>query len=164
MITDAYPDAKVVASPSTRAHIEDTIEGKVAYWGPVLGENDRQKTVLPETIDGDTLSVDGMELEIVGLEGHDPKHTFVWIPSAKTVTGGVRLPEGLSIDAEGDECAPGRYTNRVDARATRKATMVLARLLRFVVSAVLGALYVAGFGVFDDTYVRVTEIVCPGTE
>ena len=97
VITDAYPDAKVVASPSTLAHIEETIEGKVSYWGPILGENAPKKTVVPETIDGDTLMVDGKKLQIVGLNGHDPKHTYVWISSEKTVTGGVLLYEGIHV-------------------------------------------------------------------
>ncbi len=97
VITAAYPDAEVLASPRTLAHIEDTVEGKLSYWGPILGENAPQATVVPEGIESDTLTVDGQELKIVGLNGHDPKHTYVWIPSTKTVAGGVLLYEGVHV-------------------------------------------------------------------
>ena len=97
VISKAYPEANVVASPSTLSHIERTIKGKLSYWGPILGENAPEETVLPKPIDGDTIIVDGKELRVVGLDGHDPKHTFVWIPSAKTVAGGVVVYEGVHV-------------------------------------------------------------------
>lgn len=97
VIRAAYPDVKIVASPSTVAHIEETIARKVTYWGPILGENAPQETVVPEVLTGDTLHIDGQTIKIVGLEGHDPKHTFVWIPSIKTVTGGVVVYEGIHV-------------------------------------------------------------------
>jgi len=97
VITAAYPDAEVVASPSTVSHINKTLKAKVSYWGPVLAENAPTKTITPNVLDGDTLSVDGEELKIVGLEGHDPNHTFVWIPGLKTVTGGVVIYEGVHV-------------------------------------------------------------------
>ncbi len=97
VITDAYPDAKVLASPTTLAHITKTIDRKVSYWGPILGKNAPQKIIVPEVIKGNSLSVDGERLEIIGLNGHDPKHTFVWMPSVKTIAGGVNIFEGMHV-------------------------------------------------------------------
>jgi glyoxylase-like metal-dependent hydrolase (beta-lactamase superfamily II) len=89
LITAAYPDAKVLASAQTQNYIKKSMDAKNAYWGPILKENAPQKLVVPEVMTSDTLLVDGEQVKIVGLEGHDPKHTFVWIPSSKTVLGGV---------------------------------------------------------------------------
>ncbi|EGM77396.1 Zn-dependent hydrolase, glyoxylase [Rheinheimera sp. A13L] len=89
LITAAYPDAKVLASAQTQNYIKKSMDAKNAYWGPILKENAPQKLVVPEVMTSDTLLVDGEQVKIVGLKGHDPKHTFVWIPSSKTVLGGV---------------------------------------------------------------------------
>lgn len=89
VITAAYPDAKVLASAPTQSYIKKSMDGKKAYWGPILKENAPQKLVVPEVLKGDTLLVDGEQVKVVGLDGHDPKHSFVWVPSSKTVLGGV---------------------------------------------------------------------------
>ena len=97
VIMAAYPNAKVVASPSTVSHIKKTLQAKVSYWAPILAENAPTKTITPNLLEGDTLTVDGHELKIIGLNGHDPKHTFVWIPALKTATGGVVVYEGVHV-------------------------------------------------------------------
>lgn len=89
VITAAYPNAKVLASAETKNHIKKSMEGKKAYWGPILKQNAPQQLVVPEVLTGDTLLIDGEQVKVVGLAGHDPKHSFVWIPSSKTVLGGV---------------------------------------------------------------------------
>jgi len=97
VITAAYPDAKVVASKETLKHINKTIEKKISYWSPILGENAPKQTVIPKLIEGDTLTVDGESLKVVGLNGPDPKHSYVWIPSLQTVTGGVMVYENVHV-------------------------------------------------------------------
>ena len=39
VIQGAYPDARIVASPATVEKIAKTMEGKKAYWGPILEDN-----------------------------------------------------------------------------------------------------------------------------
>ncbi len=94
-ITEAFPKAKVLISPTTQAYIKKSIQPKLDYWGPILKENAPQALVLPEVVETDTLLVDGQEIKIIGLDGHDPKHTYLWIPSTKTVLGGVLLYENM---------------------------------------------------------------------
>lgn len=91
VITAAYPSAKVVSSPSTQDYIKATMAPKKAYWGPILKDNAPETLLLPDVLNGDTMLVDGEEVKVMGLEGHDPKHSFVWIPSTKTVLGGVSV-------------------------------------------------------------------------
>jgi glyoxylase-like metal-dependent hydrolase (beta-lactamase superfamily II) len=97
VIAKAYPKAKIVASAPTIAHIKATVKGKVSYWGPILAENAPQETIVPQRLTGDSINVDGEALKIVGLSGHDPKHTFVWIPSLETVAGGVSIYENVHV-------------------------------------------------------------------
>ncbi len=108
VITDAYPEAEIVASAETLAHIRKTIDRKISYWGPILGENAPRKSVVPSLLKSDTLTVDGEELKIIGLNGEDPKHTFVWIPSIKTVTGGVIVYENMHVWMADNQTAESR--------------------------------------------------------
>lgn len=97
VITAAYPIAKVVSTANTQAYIKASKEPKKAYWGPILKENAPQTLVVPEVLQGDTLLIDGEKVQVVGLDGHDPKHTFVWIPSSKTMLGGVVVFNNMHV-------------------------------------------------------------------
>ncbi|MGB0893745.1 MAG: MBL fold metallo-hydrolase [Parashewanella sp.] len=88
VIKQAFPNVKVYATKETLKHIKATVQKKLDFWGPKLGMNAPAKIVMPELLKGDTLTVDGEKLKVVGLNNH-PKRTFVWIPSIKAVVGGV---------------------------------------------------------------------------
>ena len=75
----AFPDAKVVASEPTVRHIKETVDGKLAYWGPKLGADAPARTVVPEVLAGNNLTLEGRKLEINGLDGAQPDRSFVWI-------------------------------------------------------------------------------------
>jgi glyoxylase-like metal-dependent hydrolase (beta-lactamase superfamily II) len=85
-LTRAYPNAKILATPQTIAHIEKSREAKLAYWGPILKHTAPTRTLMPEALQGDHLMLEGQTLQLIG---HDPKHTSLWIPSIKAVVGGV---------------------------------------------------------------------------
>lgn len=88
VIQQAFPKAKVYATQETLNHINATLQKKLDFWGPKLGTNGPKDVVIPEVLKGDSFTVDGQEIKIVGLEKH-AKRTFVWIPSIKSVVGGV---------------------------------------------------------------------------
>lgn len=90
-IKAAFPNAKVLATPQTVAAIKASKDGKLAFWGPVLKENAPEALIVPEPLDGDSLTVDGKTLKVVGLDGPSPDRTFVWIPSEKAVLGGISV-------------------------------------------------------------------------
>lgn len=85
-LTRAFPKAKVLATPQTIAYIEKSRELKLAYWGPILKDTSPARTLVPEALQGDHLTLEGQTLQLIG---HDPKHTSLWIPSIKAVVGGV---------------------------------------------------------------------------
>ncbi|MFV3315577.1 MBL fold metallo-hydrolase [Pseudomonas sp. NY15374] len=96
-LTQAFPDAKVVASAATVAHIRQTMDAKLAYWGPQMGADKPAKLVLPQVLAGNRLELEGQALEVVGLDGPQPDRSFVWIPSIKAVVGGVVVSENIHV-------------------------------------------------------------------
>ncbi|MDO5103066.1 MAG: MBL fold metallo-hydrolase [Lautropia sp.] len=88
-LKDAFPDARVLATAQTVEHIQKTKDGKLAYWGPQMGNNAPAYLVVPEVLQGDTLTLEGQSLKVVGLDGPAPERTVLWIPSIKTIVGGV---------------------------------------------------------------------------
>lgn len=93
----AFPAARVLATPQTIAHIRATGDQKLKVWGPKLGADAPKTIVVPEPVGGDTLSVDGQPLRIVGLDGPTPDRTFVWIPSLRAVVGGIPVVGGEHV-------------------------------------------------------------------
>ncbi|MDZ4018231.1 MBL fold metallo-hydrolase [Pseudomonas sichuanensis] len=96
-LTQAFPKARVVASAATVAHIRNTMDAKLAYWGPQMGADKPAKLVVPQVLDGNQLKLEGQALEVVGLDGPQPDRSFVWIPSIKAVVGGVVVSEHIHV-------------------------------------------------------------------
>lgn len=93
----AFPEAKIVATPQTIAHIQETKDEKLKVWGPQLGANAPKTIIVPQPLIGDTLMLEGQPLKVIGLNGPTPDRTFVWIPSSRTVAGGVPVAWGEHV-------------------------------------------------------------------
>lgn len=85
-----FPEVTVYASPATVEHIQKTSQKKLEVWGGRLGNAITNNVVLPQVLIGNTIELEGEKLEVVGLEAF-PARTFVWIPAAKTVLGGINV-------------------------------------------------------------------------
>lgn len=88
-IKAAFPQAKILATPQTIALIDQTKDLKLKYWGPILKENAPQELITPQPLHGDSFSVDGERIEVKGLKGPSPERSWLWVPSLKTMLGGV---------------------------------------------------------------------------
>jgi len=97
VLHQAFPDAKIVATPQTIAHIEATKDEKLKIWAPQLGHNAPSKIIVPEPLHGNHLNLDGNKIQIVGLDGPTPDRSYVWIPSIKTVVGGIPVVSGEHV-------------------------------------------------------------------
>lgn len=93
----AFPDAKILATPQTIAHIRETSAGKLAHWGPILGAGAPKQIVVPEPLAGDRLTLEGRELRIIGLDSPTPDRSVVWIPSLHAVIGGIPVMAGEHV-------------------------------------------------------------------
>ncbi len=95
-IASAYPEARIVATPQTRWLINATKDDKMAIWAPQLGDLAPEKIVVPEALYDDHFMVGNHRVEIVRIPD-DEQHAFLWIPSAKTIMGGVYLSENEHV-------------------------------------------------------------------
>ncbi|MFN7723603.1 MAG: MBL fold metallo-hydrolase [Rubrivivax sp.] len=92
-----FPQAQVVATAPTLKKIEATLATKLQVWGPRMGANAPKAVPLPQVLTGSTLTLEGQTLEIRGLDDPLPHRSYVWIPSIKTIAGGVNVFGGLHL-------------------------------------------------------------------
>lgn len=93
----AFPEAKIVASPATVAHIVETKDKKLAYWAPILAAGAPKTVIVPEPLQGDRIELEGRSLEVIGLDGPTPDRTYLWIPSIRAVLGGIPVMAGEHV-------------------------------------------------------------------
>lgn len=124
VLTRAYPEARVLATPATVAYIEKTRAPKLAYWGPILKDNAPARTLVPEALQGNVLELEGQRIEVIG---HDPQHTSLWIPANKAVVGGVLTSANIHLwvaDAQSAEARQRWLKSLDELEALRPATLV----------------------------------------
>jgi Metallo-beta-lactamase superfamily len=90
MFKKYFPEVTAYASPATVESIKATAQKKLDVWGERLGKAITSNIVLPQVLKGNSIDLEGQKLEIIGLEEF-PSKTFVWIPSIKTVVGGINV-------------------------------------------------------------------------
>ena len=92
-----FPDAKVVTTAPTLKKIQATLATKLQVWGPRMGANAPRSVPLPEVLAGNTIALEGQSIEVRGLDDSLPHRSYVWIPSLKTIAGGVNVYAGLHL-------------------------------------------------------------------
>jgi glyoxylase-like metal-dependent hydrolase (beta-lactamase superfamily II) len=92
-----FPQARVVATAPTLKKIEATLATKLQVWGPRLGANAPQAVPLPEALATPVIELEGEKLEVRGLDDSLAGRSYVWIPSLRTIAGGVNVFAGLHV-------------------------------------------------------------------
>jgi glyoxylase-like metal-dependent hydrolase (beta-lactamase superfamily II) len=96
VLKEAFPQAKMIALPSTIKNIKANWENEMKTWKPIYGDNLPLRPIIPEALTGTTLTLEGETLEIVGeLQGDARDNSYVWIPSIKAVVSGDIVFNGL---------------------------------------------------------------------
>ncbi|CAM3233226.1 MBL fold metallo-hydrolase [Pseudomonas floridensis] len=132
VIQAAFPDAKIVASEPTVEAIKASMQGKLAYWGPILKDNAPAKLVLPQVLKGDHLTLEGQPLQIKGLQGPAPERSYVWIPSLRAVVGGVVVSSGIHVwvaDTQTPQSRQNWLAALKDIEALKPATVIPGHFL-----------------------------------
>lgn len=91
VLKSLFPQAEVLATPAVLEKIRAKLPAKVAFWGPKMGANAPVKPVLPQALQGTTLTVDGEKLEVRGTSGELAHRPYVWVPSLKAIVGNVAV-------------------------------------------------------------------------
>lgn len=94
-IKKAFPDAAIVSTAQTAYLIEASKDQKLAVWGPQLKEDAPSEIIVPKAIAA-LPPLEGHQLDIIRSK-EDPAHSFVWMPSIRTIAGGVSLAEGAHL-------------------------------------------------------------------
>ena len=96
VIRQAFPNAKFVALPKVVDGIKASWQNRVNAWKPQFGDNIPSNPIIPDALEGNTLTLDGETLQVFGpLQGDSAgDNSFVWIPSLKAVVGGDTLFSG----------------------------------------------------------------------
>ncbi|WP_241486068.1 MoaF-related domain-containing protein [Chryseobacterium angstadtii] len=93
MIRKAFPQAKIISTAQTAYLISASKDDKMAVWKPQLKEDAPSEIIIPEAVSV-IPDLEGNKIEIK-QNAEDPAHSFVWIPSLKTVAGGI----SVSVDS-----------------------------------------------------------------
>jgi glyoxylase-like metal-dependent hydrolase (beta-lactamase superfamily II) len=91
VLKQAFPDARIVALPSTVNAAKTGWPARQKFWFPVYGNNiPGPEPVLPEELATPVLTLEGEEFPITGgVQGADgPGNSFVCVPSLKAVITG----------------------------------------------------------------------------
>ncbi|QSX35491.1 MBL fold metallo-hydrolase [Shewanella avicenniae] len=113
-IVAAFPNAKVVATQKVVDHINATKAAKIAYWGPILKSGAPTEIIVPQATEQRSFSVDG---DTVELRKADDYGAFLWIPSNRTVLGGVAVVAGQHAWTADTQTVAARQQWRDDINA-----------------------------------------------
>lgn len=92
VITEAFPNARVVSAPEVVEDIRNSIPAKIKRWGPMLGANGPRHPTAPAPLDGKVLMLEGERVEVIGpMQGDHANSTALYVPSAKTLIAGDLL-------------------------------------------------------------------------
>ncbi len=107
--------------------IQATLPTKLQVWGPRMGANAPKNVPLPEVCAGTTIALEGQTLEIRGLDDSLPHRSYVWIPSFKTIVGGVNVFAGLHLWTADTQTAQERadWARKLDSMAALQPTTVV---------------------------------------
>lgn len=98
IIANAFPEAEVVARPTTVEGIKRNLIGKIEYWLPVLKDrnNAPRMFMIPEVFEDDHFMVGSHRIDIKGIE-RDPMRTYLWCDEAKVLFGGAWLFRNIHL-------------------------------------------------------------------
>lgn len=95
IIREAFPDAKVYSTAQTAYLISVSKDEKMETWKESLGSGAPKEIIIPEAI-SKSFTVEGKEIQIVEHK-KDLAHSYLWIPSEKTILGGISIATGAHL-------------------------------------------------------------------
>jgi glyoxylase-like metal-dependent hydrolase (beta-lactamase superfamily II) len=127
VLSEAFPDAKIVAHPVVVADIWRSLPFKVKRWSPVLGANGPRTPTAPLPIEGDTITLEGHEMKVIGPMWGDHVHaTALWVPSIKALVAGDLLFNQMFLwMGEHDLADIAAWGQSVDRLAALKPELVV---------------------------------------
>ncbi|WP_234047696.1 MBL fold metallo-hydrolase [Chryseobacterium paridis] len=115
VIKKAFPNVKIISTAQTAYLISASKDYKLAVWNPQLKADAPSEVFVPEAVSF-IPDLEGNKIEIrQNLD--DPAHSFLWIPSLKTIVGGISVSVDSHLwmaDTQNKE-AIDRWIGQIDA-------------------------------------------------
>jgi glyoxylase-like metal-dependent hydrolase (beta-lactamase superfamily II) len=92
-----FPQAQVLTTPAVREKIQAKMAGKMAVWAAKMGANAPKQPIVPDVLEGTTLTVDGETIEVRGTTGELAHRPYMWIPSLKAIVGNIAVFGNLHV-------------------------------------------------------------------
>jgi glyoxylase-like metal-dependent hydrolase (beta-lactamase superfamily II) len=130
LLLDRFPDARAFAASSVVAAMRNQINPDVvrSFWEPRFPGQVPSELTLPEVLDGDTLYLEGEELDVVHLGHTDTSDTTaLHVPSIGLVVSGDAVYNNTHpYLAECDERARGEWLSALDKIEALQPRSVIA--------------------------------------
>ena len=95
MIKKAFPNAKIISTAQTAYLISASKDDKMGVWKPQLKADAPSEIIIPEAVTS-IPDLEGNKIEI-RQNPEDPAHSFLWIPSIKTIAGRISVSVGSHL-------------------------------------------------------------------
>jgi glyoxylase-like metal-dependent hydrolase (beta-lactamase superfamily II) len=128
VLRQAFPNAKFVALPKVVDGIKASWQNRVNAWKPQYGDNIPSNPIIPDALEGNTLTLEGETLQVFGpLQGDSAgDNSFVWIPSLKAIVGGDTLFSGAHfVYAPMSAAQKNDWMATIDQMVTLKPEIVI---------------------------------------
>jgi glyoxylase-like metal-dependent hydrolase (beta-lactamase superfamily II) len=125
VIKKAFPDARIISTAQTAYLISASKDDKLSVWKPQLKADAPSEIIVPEAVVA-IPDLEGNKIEI-RQNPDDPAHSFLWIPSLKTVAGGISVSTGSHVwmaDTQNSK-AVDQWIARIDAMKALKPEQVV---------------------------------------
>ncbi|MDR6921063.1 MBL fold metallo-hydrolase [Chryseobacterium sp. 2987] len=125
VIRKAFPNAKIISTAQTAYLISASKDDKIAVWKLQLKEDAPSEIIVPDAVTA-IPDLEGNKIEIIN-KPEDPAHSFLWIPSVKTIAGGISVSTGSHLwmaDTQ-DIKAVDQWIAQIDAMKALKPEQVV---------------------------------------
>ena len=95
-VRKAFPEALVIATAQTAYLISATKDAKLKVWKDKLDADAPTELTVPEAVSSNELTLDGEKIVIKSIR-NDPAHSYLWIPSTRTILGGISVLTGAHL-------------------------------------------------------------------
>ena len=92
VLAEAFPNARIITAAPVVEDIWRSLPLKIKRWGPMLGANGPHHPVVPEALAGDSFTLEGNEIRVLGpMQGDHVHATALWVPSIGALIAGDLL-------------------------------------------------------------------------
>src|ERR1700732_1503593 len=95
---EAYPRARIIASPAVVDRINKVYQEKIDKWKTILGSGATSHVVAIEKFDGNIIEFEGSKIEVLtNIQGDTDENTMLWIPEQKILIAGDVLFNNMHV-------------------------------------------------------------------